>query len=294
MRKCIVAVSFVVFCSTIVAQAASAGSGAVAPNVVQAQVSNGPGAAFQFTKVDDALLADANAIDADYEKKGLVLHDPGLQAYIDAVGKRVLGDRPVPEKVTYRFLVLRDPMVNAFALWNGSVYIPTGLLALLENEAQLAGVLGHETAHVYERHPYLENRSLRKKVVASKIIEAAASSVPGGHVLAAASAVAASDVSTLLLQESVYGYRREKESQADGDGLAAMTVPATILMPGPQHSNCTISTALSSTNRPSLFLTTIPRWQKDGSKPLRSPMRTPPGTHERALRRTILLRFSSP
>jgi predicted Zn-dependent protease len=224
MRKCIVAVSFVVFCSTIVAQAASAGSGAVAPNVVQAQVSNGPGAAFQFTKVDDALLADANAIDADYEKKGLVLHDPGLQAYIDAVGKRVLGDRPVPEKVTYRFLVLRDPMVNAFALWNGSVYIPTGLLALLENEAQLAGVLGHETAHVYERHPYLENRSLRKKVVASKIIEAAASSVPGGHVLAAASAVAASDVSTLLLQESVYGYRREKESQADGDGLAAMTV----------------------------------------------------------------------
>jgi len=82
-----------------------------------------------------------------------VLHDPDLQAYIDAAGNRVLGDRPVPEKVTYRFLVLRDPMVNAFALPNGSVYITTGLLALLENEAQLAGVLGHEAAHIYERHP---------------------------------------------------------------------------------------------------------------------------------------------
>jgi predicted Zn-dependent protease len=219
-----VAVSFVVFCSMLAAQEAPAGSGAAAPNTVKVQVSNGPGAAFQFTKVDDALLAEANAIDEQYEKKGLVLHDPGLQAFIDSVGKRVLGDRPAPEKVTYRFLVLRDPMVNAFSLSNGSVYIPTGLLSLLENEAQLASVLGHETAHVYERHPYIENRSIRKKVVASKIIAAAAISVPGGTVLAVASAVAASEVSNLLLWESIYGYSREKESQADSDGLAAMTV----------------------------------------------------------------------
>lgn len=223
MRTCMVAVSFVVFCSMLAAQAASANSGAAAPSGVRAQVSNGPGAAFHFSKVDDNLLAEANAIDAENEKKGLVLHDPGLQAYIDSVGKRVLGDRPVPEKVTYRFLILRDPMVNAFALSNGSVYIPTGLLALLENEAQLVSVLGHETAHVYERHPYLENRSIRKKVVASKIIAAAAGSVPGGSVLVAASAVAASEVSNLLLLESIYGYSREKESQADSDGLAAMT-----------------------------------------------------------------------
>ncbi len=219
-----VAASFVVFCSMLAAQEASAGNGATAPNTVQVQVSNGPGAAFQFTKADDALLAEANAIDARYEKKGLVLHDPGLQAYIDSVGKRILGDRPVPEKVTYRFFVLRDPMVNAFALPNGSVYIPTGLLALLENEAQLAGILGHETAHVYERHPYIENRSIRKKVVVAKIITAAAGSVPGGSVLAVVSAVAASEVSNLLLLESIYGYSREKESQADRDGLAAMTV----------------------------------------------------------------------
>ena len=133
-------------------------------------VFEGPGAAFQFTKVDNNLQAEADAVDAQYEKRGLVLHDPDLPAYIDSIGNRVLGDRPVPEKVTYRFMVLRDPMVNAFALPNGSVYITTGLLALLENEAQLAGVLGHETAHVYERHPYLENRSIRKKVVTINIL----------------------------------------------------------------------------------------------------------------------------
>jgi hypothetical protein len=208
----------------LAAQQASTGSGAAAPNTAPAQVSNSPGTAFHFTKADEALLAQTNVIDSEYEKKGLVLHDPGLQAYIDTVGKRVLGDRPTPEKVTFRFLVLRDPTVNAFAFPNGSVYITTGLLSLLENEAQLAGILGHETAHVYKRHSYLENRSIRKKVVVSEIIAAAASSVPAGYGLAAASAVVAADVSTLLMLESIFGYSRELESQADHDGLTAMTV----------------------------------------------------------------------
>jgi tetratricopeptide (TPR) repeat protein len=193
------------------------------PTPISVHVSEGPGAAFQFTKVDNNLRAEADAVDAQYEKRGLVLHDPDLQAYIDSAGNRVLGGRPAPEKVTYRFLVLRDPTVNAFALPNGSVYITTGLLALLENEAQLAGVLGHETAHIYERHPYLENRSIRKKTVASEIIAAAAACVPGGYATWLATA-AASNVSTLLLVESVYGYSREMESQADHDGFAAMTV----------------------------------------------------------------------
>lgn len=193
------------------------------PIPISVRPSEGPGAAFQFTKADNNLRAEADAIDAQFEKRGLVLHDPDLQAFVDTVGKRVLGDRPAPEGVTYRFPVLCDPTVNAFALPNGSVYITTGLLALLESEAQLAGVLGHETAHIYERHPYLENRSIRKKTVVSEIIAAAAAFVPGGYATWLATA-AATNISTLLLVESVYGYSRAMESQADHDGLAAMTV----------------------------------------------------------------------
>jgi tetratricopeptide (TPR) repeat protein len=192
------------------------------PTPIGVHVSEGPGAAFQFTKVDNDVLVEADAVDAQYEEKGRVLHDPGLQAYIDAVGNRVLGGRPVPEKVTYRFLVLSNPMVNAFALANGSVYITTGLLALLENEAQLAGVLGCLAAHIYERHPYLENRSNRKKTAASEIIAAAATFVPGGYASWLAATVGL-NVSDLLIVESIYGYSRELESQADRDGLAAMT-----------------------------------------------------------------------
>jgi predicted Zn-dependent protease len=129
----------------------------------------------------------------------------------------------VPEKVAYRFLVLRTTWVDAFARPNGSVYVTTGLLALLENEAQLAGILGHETAHVYERHSYLENRSIRKKTVVSEIIAAAAACIPSGYGGLLAT-VGVDKVNTVLLEESVYGYSREMESQADDDGLAAMTV----------------------------------------------------------------------
>src|ERR1700678_16402 len=168
------------------------------PTPIGVHLSEGPGAAFQLTKVDNNLWAEANAVDAQFENRGLVLHDPNLQAFIDTVGKRVLGDRPVPDRVAYRFLVLSDPTVNAFALPNGSVYITTGLLALLESEAQLAGVLGHQTAHIYERHPSLENRSIRKKTVVSEIIAAAAAFVPGGYAAWLATAATA-NISTLLL-----------------------------------------------------------------------------------------------
>jgi tetratricopeptide (TPR) repeat protein len=203
--------------ATLRAQQAS-----VAPGAGSGDSSKSGNSSFQFSNVDDKLLAEADAVDAQFEARGLVLHDAGMQAYIDSVGKRVLGERSLPEKVTYRFLVLCDPTVNAFALPNGSVYLTTGLLALLENEAQLAGVIGHETAHVYERHPYLENRSVRKKVVISEIIATAAKFVPGGYAAWLAT-VAGANVSTLLLVESIYGYSREMESQADHDGLVAMT-----------------------------------------------------------------------
>ena len=126
---------------------------------------------FKFNDIDRQVLEDCNAIDAQYGKKGLLLQDPDLQAYLDSVGKRVLGNRPSPEQVQFKFRALRDPMVQAFALPNGSVYVTTGLLSLLESEAQLAGVLGHETAHVFERHGYLENRSVRKKALTINILQ---------------------------------------------------------------------------------------------------------------------------
>ena len=107
----------------------------------------------------------------------------------------------------WQFHVLRDPIPNAFALANGSIYVNTGLLAVLENEAQLASVLAHEETHVLNRHAYLENRSYRKKALAANILSGVA--VVGV-------------VAPAILLSTVYGYSRELEKEADLHAVGAI------------------------------------------------------------------------
>jgi predicted Zn-dependent protease len=172
---------------------------------------------FKFSKIDLQLLDNINEIDQQIARKGLLFENPDLQTYLDSVCKRLIGDHATPENVKFRCLVLRDPMQNAFAEPNGTIYVTTGLLALLENEAQLAGVLGHELTHTYNRHLYFENRSMRKKMLTMNILSVA-SAVPG---VGAAVAVGAA-VTDQILIASVYGYSRENEAEADNNGLARM------------------------------------------------------------------------
>lgn len=74
-----------------------------------------------------------------------------LEAYVRDVGVRLAAVSELP-KVPWRFTVLNDAKVNAFALPGGYVYVTRGLLALAENEAEMAGVLAHEIGHVTARH----------------------------------------------------------------------------------------------------------------------------------------------
>lgn len=86
--------------------------------------------------------------------------DPKIQAYVEQVGRRVLQTSDLREATTpemyrdtqFTFRVMNSPVVNAFALPGGYVYVTRGLLAHVQNEAQLAVVLGHEIAHVAARH----------------------------------------------------------------------------------------------------------------------------------------------
>ncbi len=77
--------------------------------------------------------------------------DPKLQAYVERVGGRVKAVSELAE-LPFTFTVLDTPVVNAFAVPGGYVYVTRGILALLNDEAELAGVLGHEIGHVVERH----------------------------------------------------------------------------------------------------------------------------------------------
>ncbi len=82
---------------------------------------------------------------------GQYVVDPGLTAYVQQVGKKLaaVSDRP---NLPYEFVVLNNDVPNAWAMPGGKLAINRGLLVYLEDEAQLAAVLGHEIVHAAARH----------------------------------------------------------------------------------------------------------------------------------------------
>ncbi len=80
-----------------------------------------------------------------------LLNDLELTGFIDGIGQRIvagLGDQPF----AYRFFVVRDARLNAFAVPGGAIYVNSGLILQASSEDEIAGVLGHEIAHVHAHH----------------------------------------------------------------------------------------------------------------------------------------------
>ncbi len=104
-----------------------------------------------FTKAQDVQVGQANA--AMVRRQMPIIRDPFLNAYVTHVGKRLVSAREAQESgFPFTFEVVADPSINAFALPGGPMFINTGLLRAVDNEAQLAGVMGHEMSHVILRH----------------------------------------------------------------------------------------------------------------------------------------------
>jgi len=175
---------------------------------------------FQFGKVDLELLEQVNLVDRRFEREGIVLEDEATNAYLDRIGKVLIPKGLKLENVTWRFRAARDPQPNAFALPNGSIYVTTGLLALLDNESQLAAILAHELTHVMRRHTYLQNRSNRKKFLTMNIVAAVGAYAPGG--IAGAMIMIVSAVAPFLVLATMFGYSRDLEREADLKGIDMM------------------------------------------------------------------------
>ena len=77
--------------------------------------------------------------------------DPELVAYIDELGQRLAAESDRPE-LDYSFQVVDSDQINAYATVGGYTYITTGLLKLARNEAEVAGVIGHEIGHIEGKH----------------------------------------------------------------------------------------------------------------------------------------------
>lgn len=99
---------------------------------------------------EEITLGEAVAVEA-FSRFGGEYSNPAWTRYINLVGKTVaeVSDRPT---LNYHFAILNSQEQNAFAAPGGYIFITVGLLKTLNNEAELAGVLAHEIAHVTQKH----------------------------------------------------------------------------------------------------------------------------------------------
>lgn len=175
---------------------------------------------FKFGKTELEFYRQIEAFDKYIEEKGWIYDDPVVTGYVERVGQSVVPPSPL-ENVKYRFRVLRDPDPNAFALPNGSIYINSGLLSRLQNEAQLAAVLSHESTHVFNRHTYASYHDLRKKIVLLEVLDvgltAAAAAGANYQVLNAIG-----NLAPLAIVNSIFGYERSLEHEADVYAVSVM------------------------------------------------------------------------
>jgi Zn-dependent protease with chaperone function len=103
-----------------------------------------------FSKQQD--IAAGKQATAEVEKQLPMLNDSQVEGYISNLGHRLTQFEPLPADYPWQFKVVNAKDINAFALPGGFIYVNRGTIEAAQNEAQLAGVIAHETGHVVMRH----------------------------------------------------------------------------------------------------------------------------------------------
>jgi predicted Zn-dependent protease len=152
---------------------------------------------------------------AEIMKEYTALNNPRLQAYVNDIGQR-LAKQSHRANLKWTFTVLDSPEINAFAIPGGYVYITRGIMAYLDSEADLAGVVGHEIGHVTARHG--AQRATRAQDAAlvgllGGVLGAVLDAKGGGGI-----GQQIGEVSQVAAAGYVAKYGREQELQADGLG----------------------------------------------------------------------------
>jgi predicted Zn-dependent protease len=180
------------------------------------------------------LWAKAEKEEAALLKRAKTYDDPLLEEYLTRLADRMMSESArAAGGPGLKVGVIRDPTLNAFAMPNGRIYVHTGLLSRVENEAQLATILGHELTHYTNRHALRFTRDAQNKqamytvaAVAASIgvaVAAGSRASSGDYVGAAVLSQTANAVLglglTLATMAAINGYGRDLEREADKEGL---------------------------------------------------------------------------
>ena len=141
----------------------------------------------------------------EFEENQAIYADEAWQQYVQRLGEKLLAESEHKGR-DYKFTVLDESSVNAFALPDGYIFMHTGLIVHMQNEDQLAAVIGHEIAHVTKRHS--ARRSTRSGL--GNIAGFVAAVLTGSGALYSASQTA--------MAHYISGYGREMELEADAYG----------------------------------------------------------------------------
>ncbi|MEJ2283488.1 MAG: M48 family metalloprotease [Desulfobacterales bacterium] len=149
------------------------------------------------------------------DRSGWLYRDAELETYLNQVAARLKTFTDSPD-IFFKIKIINDPNLNAFAFPNGVIYVHTGVLARMENEAQLAALLAHEMTHCTHRHSLRVLKSLDDRPAFMAILEKSLEKVAMVQNLARILGVNGS-------MAAVTGYTREFEAEADRVGLDLMT-----------------------------------------------------------------------
>ncbi|WP_197460526.1 M48 family metallopeptidase [Thermodesulfatator autotrophicus] len=150
-------------------------------------------------------------------KQNSLVEDPEVINYVAQVGRRIIAHIG-PHYFPFRFYVIKDPSLNAFALPGGYIFVNTGLLEEIDREDELAGVIAHELAHVQARHLAKRIEKLTRLNLATAAVTIVGLLLGGGQ---AGQAIAVT--SSALATTKALAYSRADEEEADRLGFEYLT-----------------------------------------------------------------------
>lgn len=153
-----------------------------------------------LTPEENRLWHTAGELDQQLENADYLYEDAALQAYLETIMQKLYPEYGAAIIVR----VVDSPSLNAFALPNGSIYINTGMLTRLDNEAQVATVLAHEGVHFTHKHSWQQRRNVKSSTAFSTGF-GMVTGIPA--------------LGDLMALSSIYGFSKEHEREADIEGF---------------------------------------------------------------------------